>query len=196
MEIEPHPDLIKYFETTSEFRSSMKVDDFYTKGEHYNIVSNVESNIFLMRRLESEGLLLETNSVCDCGMGLGNALFDLYLQSNEMDQRFKFTGIEKNSEYVAFVESRLTNLWQGRLNLINGDIMQQDYSKHNIIYSYSPFNNTKMLDAMYTKIRDDIKAGSVLIEHANNGLGSMESLDKISGMIRVKLGHQYAYVKA
>jgi hypothetical protein len=113
-----------------------------------------------------------------------------------MYQRFKFTGIEKNSEYVTFVESRLANLWQGRLNLINGDIMQQDYSKHNIIYSYSQFNNTKKLDAMYTKIRDDIKVGSVLIEHTNNGLGSMESLDKISGRIRVKLGHQYAYVKA
>lgn len=195
MEIEPHPDLIRYFETAADFRGTMTVDDFYLNGEHYNIVSNVEENIFLLRRLDEAGLLRESNHVVDCGMGLGNALFDLYLQSFEMRQSFDFTGIEKNVEYVEFIESRLSDLWQGWLTLINGDIMHQNYSNYNIVYSYSPFNNGPMLSKFYETVADQLTSGSIIIEHANGGKGYLDALGNTKGLRMVDIDGHYVFVK-
>ena len=101
-EIEPHPHLIKYFEITHNFKTNLSLSDFTNNGEHFNVLSNIDQNIFLLKRLEERGLLKDSNSICDCGIGLGNCLFEIYLQSKEIDKKFKFTGIEKQNFYINF----------------------------------------------------------------------------------------------
>ena len=78
IEIEPHPNLIEYFNITSTFKSNLTVDDFTNCGENYNICSNNNQNIYLLKQLSELNLLKKINRVCDCGLGLGNALYDIY----------------------------------------------------------------------------------------------------------------------
>ena len=60
-EVEPHPELILYFQETQKF--SGKLPDDYNEGnEFYNIVSNIEQNIFLLDRLNERNLLKENNN--------------------------------------------------------------------------------------------------------------------------------------
>ena len=195
-EIDPHEDLISYYDITRTFRSTFDVNHFFNSGEHYNITSDIERNIFLLKRLSEAGLLMEESRVCDCGLGLGNALFDLYLQSKEVDgHAFTFTGIEKHAEYVDFLRERLMHLWNTGLILIHGDIMDQDYSNYEIVYSYSPFNNRRQLDLFYNKIADEARPGTIIIEHANGGLGNLGSLESVLGLERRVIGGQTLFVK-
>jgi len=50
-EIEPHTDLIKYFEITHNFKSDLSVNVFTDNGEHYNVLSDIDQNIFLLKKL-------------------------------------------------------------------------------------------------------------------------------------------------
>lgn len=193
-EIEPHPDLIKYFEITHNFKSDLSVNVFTDSGEHYNVLSNIDQNIFLLRRLEERGLLKETNSICDCGIGLGNALFEIYLQSLDIDKNFHFYGVEKQNVYVDFINN-LSNLWKDKLNLIKDDIMNIDYSNYNIIYSYSPFNNKNQLEKMYQKIINEIKTNSLIIENANYGRGHFNLLKEFNELKEIDLDGLYIYKK-
>lgn len=193
-EIEPHPDLIKYFEITHNFKSDLSVNVFTDNGEHYNVLSNIDQNIFLLRRLEERGLLKETNSICDCGIGLGNALFEIYLQSLDIDKNFHFYGVEKQNVYVDFINN-LSNLWKDKLNLIKDDIMNIDYSNYNIIYSYSPFNNKNQLEKMYQKIINEIKTNSLIIENANYGRGHFNLLKEFNELKEIDLDGLYIYKK-
>jgi hypothetical protein len=185
-EIEPHPDLIEYFNITNNFKSDLQVNIFSEAGENYNILSDINQNIFLLKNLDKLGLLKDENYLCDCGLGLGNTLFEIYLQSKEIDKKFHFTGIEKQKVYLDYVSKNLLHLWND-LEIINCDIMDIDYSKFNIIYSYSPFNNYKQLKSMYQKITSDIKSGSLIIEHANNGKGHFDLLSEILELEEIKL---------
>jgi len=194
-EIEPHPHLIKYFEITNNFKSNLTVTDFTTNGEHYNILSNIDQNILLLKRLEERGLLKDSNSICDCGVGLGNCLFEIYLQSEEIDKKFKFTGIEKQNVYINFIKDNLLHLWNNQINLINDDIMNIDYSQFNIVYSYSPFNNKNGLKRMYQKISDEIEPGCLIIENANCGKGHFNLLSEISNLEEIELDGIYIYKK-
>ena len=156
-EIEPHPDLIEYFNITQNFTSNLTVDIFTNVGENYNILSDINQNIFLLKRLDELNLLKEENHIIDCGIGLGNTLFEIYLQSKEIDKKFYFKGVEKQKVYIRFILDNLSHLWKDVLSLENNDIMNIDYSNFNIVYSYSPFNNHKQLKLMYQKIISEIK---------------------------------------
>lgn len=194
-EIEPHPDLIEYFNITQNFTSTLTVDVFTNAGENYNILSDINQNIFLLNQLNKLNLLKEVNHICDCGVGLGNTLFEIYLQSKELDKLFSFTGIEKQKVYVDFIKENLLHLWKDRLILKNDDLMNIDYSPYNIIYSYSPFNNFKQLKSMYDKIVSDIKSDSIIIEHANRGLGHFNLLEEIEGLEKIKLDYTFVFKK-
>lgn len=194
-EIEPHSDLVEYYNITSNFTSNLTVDVFTDAGENYNILSDINKNIFLLNQLNELDLLKEVNHICDCGVGLGNTLFEIYLQSKEIDKLFSFTGIEKQKVYVEFIEENLLYLWKDRLILKNDDLMNIDYSPYNIIYSYSPFNNFKQLKSMYDKIVLDIKSDSIIIEHANRGLGHFNLLEEIEGLEKIKLDYTSVFKK-
>ena len=194
-EIEPHPDLIEYFNITHNFKSDLTVDIFTNVGEHYNILSDINQNIFLLKRLNELHLLKEENHIIDCGIGLGNVLFDIYLQSKEIDKKFLFTGVDKQKVDINFILDNLSHLWKDSMNLKKDDIMNLNYSPYSIIYSYSPFNNRVQLQLMYQKIISEIDSGSIIVEHANKGLGHFNLLEEFNQLVKIDLGQLYVFRK-
>ena len=193
-EIEPHPDLILYFQETQKF--SEKLQEDYNEGdEFYNIVSNIEQNIFLLDRLNERSLLNQNNNMIDCGIGLGFTLFDFYLQSLNLNKNFTFTGIEKQKVYVEYLKKNLLSFWNNELNLIEDDIMNHNYSDYNIDYSYSPFRSEKNLNEFYNKVANEIKSGSIIIENARWGLGHYDLLRKIDLLEPIEIDDIHIFVK-
>ena len=193
-EIEPHPDLILYFQETQKF--SGKLPEDYNEGdEFYNIVSNIEQNIFLLNRLNEKNLLDQNNNMIDCGIGLGFTLFDFYLQSLNLNKNFTFTGIEKQKVYVEYLKKNLLSFWNNELNLIEDDIMNHNYSDYNIVYSYSPFRSEKNLNEFYNKVANEIKSGSIIIENARWGLGHYDLLRKIDLLEPIEIDDIHIFVK-
>ena len=193
-EIEPHPDLILYFQETQKF--SEKLPEDYNEGdEFYNIVSNIEQNIFLLDRLNERSLLNQNNNMIDCGIGLGFTLFDFYLQSLNLNKNFTFTGIEKQKVYVEYLKKNLLSFWNNELNLIEDDIMNHNYSDYNIVYSYSPFRSEKNLNEFYNKVANEIKSGSIIIENARWGLGHYDLLRKIDLLEPIEIDDIHIFVK-
>lgn len=76
---------------------------------------------------------------CDCGVGLGTLLFDLYIQSLEIQKVFTFTGIEKHKPYIDFLNQNLMSFWDSKLTIIEADIMDCNYSKFNLIHLFQPY---------------------------------------------------------
>ena len=193
-EVEPHPELILYFQETQKF--SGKLPDDYNEGnEFYNIVSNIEQNIFLLDRLNERNLLKENNNMIDCGIGLGFSLFDFYLQSLSLNRNFKFTGIEKQKIYVDYLKKNLLSFWNEELNIIEDDIMNHSYSDYNIVYSYTPFRSGKSLNEFYNKIAYEVKSGSIIIENANWGLGYHDLLKNIDFLEPIEIDDIHIFVK-
>jgi hypothetical protein len=190
-EIEPNKELVKYYQDSkslfTDFDSSKP--NFLQDEEWHYVVSNIELNIFLLQRLDERKLLLNHNIVCDCGIGLGVALFDMYQQSKlfKDGKTFEFWGIEKQQNYVDFLNEKLISYWHGNLNLIQGDIMEQDYSKFNIVYTYTPFKTVEKLTQLYSKIISEIKPGSILVENKNAGLGLHGILTELEGIKKIHL---------
>jgi hypothetical protein len=193
-EVEPHPELILYFQETQKF--SGKLPDDYNQGnEFYNIVSNIEQNIFLLDRLNERNLLKENNNMIDCGIGLGFSLFDFYLQSLSLNRNFTFTGIEKQKVYVDYLKENLLSFWNEELNIIEDDIMNHSYSDYNIVYSYTPFRSRKSLNDFYNKIVYELKSGSIIIENANWGLGYHDLLKNIDLLEPIEIDDIHIFVK-
>ncbi len=189
-EVDPSPQLISYFQESkalwTEFDGNKK--QFIDSSEWHYILSNIEQNIFLLKRLEERGLLKSENHAVDCGIGLGTALFDIYLQSKEFaDKTFTFTGIEKQAMYIGHLQEKLLSYWEGNLELIHDDIMNQDYSKYNIIYTFTPFQTVDKLKELYNKIISEVEVGSVLIENKNAGLGLHGVLTELEGIQKIEL---------
>ncbi len=193
-EIEPHPDLILYFQETQKFNQKLP-DNFSDSSEHHNIVSNIEQNIFLLKRIEEKGLLPSKISIVDCGIGLGFALYDFYLQSLEFNNDFTFTGIEKQKIYTKYIKSNLLDFWNNELLLIEDDIMNHNYKKYNIVYSYTPYRSEKNLREFYNKVSDEIESGSLIIENANSGLGHFDILTNIDSLERLEIDDINIFIK-
>lgn len=197
--IEPNLILIEYVQLSNSlptlFDDQLKRDQL-DSGEWPYIMSKIEQNIFLLKRLDKLGLLKSEVSICDAGIGLGSALFDLYLQSKEItDKKFIFSGIEKCQKYIDFFNEKLSRFWNGDLNYIVGDIMEQDYSGYDIVYSYSPFVSPRDLKKFYTKLKDDIKPGSLIIENRERGLGLDLTLAMIKGLDIIQVDDIYIFKK-
>lgn len=185
-EVEPNPELVSYFQETQKFNASLP-ESFLDGNEFYNITSNIEQNIFLINRLEERGLLKESNRIIDCGIGLGFALFDFYLQSLDSKKSFSFSGIEKQSVYVDFIKENLIDFWKDGIDLIEGDIMDHSYKGYDIVYSYSPYRTTAKLKEFYEKVAGEIEIGSLIIENANSGLGHGDALLTIENLERIEI---------
>lgn len=195
--IEPHPELMRYLADASalftDFDGGKR--EFLDNEEWHYIPSELELNIGLLERLDREGLLADEVNVFDCGIGLGSAMFDLYLQSSEMPQRrFTFSGVEKHDRYSDYLEERLMPFWEGRLNFSRGDLMDQDYSGYNLIYTYSPFKTTEKLLSFYEKVASEIASGSVIVESRNFGKGLGDTLCLVAGLEQVRIEDVFSYV--
>ena len=178
--LEPNPTLVEYYQKAKEFEMKELLLNKTEDGEWLYIQSNLDQNIFLLKRLNDLELIPTTGKVCDCGIGLGTAIFDIYLQSKEIEKKYSFTGIEKQSKYVDFINKNLLNFWNNDLEIIKGDLMDQKYDSFNIIYCYTPFKDIEKLKLFYLKVISEMKEGSILIENKNYGLGEGDILSSIS----------------
>jgi len=200
--IEPNPRLIEYLEKADNskegfsFYSDGNLPEFFDNQEWHYLLSDLEMNIFLLKRLDNLGLLKQRNSICDAGIGLGSALFDLFLQSEDLtDKNFTFTGIEKSERYMNFLKRNLLDFWMGKLSLVQSDIMDCDYSTYDIIYTYCPFKNEEKLMDFYTKVVEEMNPESILIEHRNYGLGMNKCLEKFFQLEKIDLDGMWVFRK-
>ena len=164
--IEPNPILIEYFQLTNLLAQNLNADltDFIQDGEWHYIQDNIEDNILLLKRLEEVNLLTKNVNICDCGIGLGMIMFDLYLQSKDIkDTTFTFTGIEKYERYINTLNNQLDKYWEKNLNIIHNDIMNENYSNYNFIYLYDPFKIDKKLMNFFQKVITEMPEGGIVI---------------------------------
>jgi hypothetical protein len=146
-----------------------------TSDEHLS-KSIISNNLNLVSKLESYGLLLNDNHICDCGIGLGEALFDIYKQTtNIQNKTFHFYGVEKNKELIDLFNKNLLKFWP-KIEIIQDDIMNHDFSKYNIVYTYTPTKDIKQLEKIYQKIADELPTFGILIENLDKGLGFQNCL--------------------
>ena len=159
------------------------------KEWHY-IMSNIENNKLLIEKLDESGLLPEEVNVCDAGIGFGSALFDLYLQSKSINKRFNFFGIEKNPNYIEYLNKNLIGFWNNKLTLIKGDLTIQNYD---IVYTFLPYKYSSDLLNFYKRVTSSIKKNSIIIE--NHTCGKKSELLKIDGLEKIDLGDYYVFRK-
>lgn len=201
--IEPHPLLVNYVQMSNslwtEFDGLTELfikSERITKDEWHYIMSNLEQNIFLLKRIEEIGILPKQVNMCDAGIGLGAALFDFYLQSKEMtSHKFTFSGVEKEQKYLDFFYKNLEHFWNGEINITKCDIMDFDFSEFNIVYSYSPFAKPRNLFEFYSKIASEIKPGSLIIENREKGLGLDSTLTRVDCLEKIKIDDIYIFRK-
>lgn len=196
--IEPNPLLLEYMSVAqglfTDFDGAKK--EFVDADEWHYVPSQLEQNIYLLRRLEEKSLLKKHNSVFDCGIGLGTTMFDLYLQSREMEGKtFVFAGVEKHERYIEYFEEKLREYWKDDLHLISGDIMDQDYTGCDIVYSYCPFKTVEKLNEFYGKLVTEMPKGGIIIEYRNCGKGHLDTLASVAGLEEVEIDDIYVYRK-
>lgn len=165
IEVEPNPLLIEYWQVTQglDCNADSSKKEFIEAGEWSYIPSNLEKTIFLFKRLEEVNLLPKELNICDCGIGLGTTMFDLYLQSKEFENiKFTFTGIEKWKPYIEFLNTNLLKYWNSELNLIESDIMNHNYDKYNLIWFYQPFRQSDKAVNFYKKVILEAQPGSII----------------------------------
>ena len=178
--LEPSPILIEYYQKAREFEMADMLTNKVGDGEWLYIQSNLDQNIFLLKRLDDLGLIPHSGKICDCGIGLGTAIFDIYLQSKEIGKDYSFAGIEKQARYTDYLEASLLNFWDGRLDIVKGDLMDQSYAGYDIVYSYTPFRDADKLREFYLKVISEMREGAILVENKNWGLGEGKMLSYIS----------------
>lgn len=164
--IEPHPKLIEYLEIAYNILPEVNKDlnDFFEAGEWHYVQSDLETNIYLFKRLDEVGLLPNRINACDCGIGLGTIFFDLYLQSKEFpNNEFLFTGIERHNRYIECLSNNLLKYWDNNLTLIHDDIMNINYNNYNFIYFYQPFKISDKAVAFYYKVINEAPKGAIIM---------------------------------
>jgi len=182
---EPDERLVEYYELSLAIRATPPPED----EDRNHAISDVDLNILLLERLEREGLLGAHTDVVDCGLGVGFALFDLYLQSLAMPGKtFAFRGVEDCPYYLGFVESAMAPMWGGNLGLVRGDVREQDYHGYGLIYSHSPFLRMDTTRRFYRRVADQMPSGALLVENRNSGLGLHGVLAEIPGLEKIILG--------
>ena len=181
--VEPNPVLIEYYQKAKEFEIKEMLVNKIEDGEWLYIQSNIDQNIFLLKRLEDLGLIPDSGKICDCGIGLGTAIFDIYLQSKDIEKEYSFVGIEKQSKYVDYLNESLLSFWDGNLVVVSGDLMDQKYNEYDIIYCYTPFRNVDKLREFYLKVISEMHEGAILIENKHYGVGEGNILSSISNDI-------------
>ena len=178
--IEPNPILLEYYHTAKVFEMADMLNSKVGGNEWLYIQSNLSQNIFLLKKLDDLGLIPDSGKICDCGIGLGTAIFDIYLQSKDIEKSYSFVGIEKQSNYLDYLRESLLCFWNGNLEIVEGDLMDQKYGEYDIVYCYTPFRDAEKLREFYLKVISEMSEGSILIENNKCGLGEGEILSSIS----------------
>lgn len=168
------------YESYCDEIEKIKIDDLSNNETWHYIESDAFKYKKILERLDEFKVLKEENHICDCGVGLGRTLFYFFQKTKEINKKFNFYGIEKEKHYIEIFERNLRKFWGSKIQIFNQDIMDHDYSKYNIVYTYTPFKSIENLKLFYTKVLNEIKPGSVLIEYIENGNGMDNCLSNLS----------------
>lgn len=163
--VEPNPLLIEYYIKANTLASELNKDtsSFKELGEWHYIESNIEYNIYLLKRLYEAQLLQPKVNICDCGIGLATIMYDFYLQSKEIPLDFNFYGVEKWKPYYDSFNDHLSTYWNGDLTIYNCDITEHNYSSYNFIWIFTPFNIVSKLLPFFEKVIDEMPPGGIVI---------------------------------
>lgn len=199
--VEPNPLLIEYFVKVRQLSHELSnlESTFKEDGEWPYIESNIEFNIFLLKRLEELGLLPQSPiKVCDCGVGLATIMYDLYLQSKEISAEFEFFGIEKYQPYIDVFNCELSKYWNGDLNLIKDDLMAHNYSGYNFIWIFTPYSQSDKLMAFFDKVISEMPCGGIVIgidHYRIMTYGSDELKGKFMQLVPTKVDELWVFTK-
>ena len=164
--VEPNPLLIEYFLKVRQLSQDLKEleSNFKEDGEWPYIESNIEFNIFLLKRLSDLGLLPKSPiKICDCGIGLATIMYDLYLQSGEFsDIEFEFWGVEKYLPYIDAFSNNLSEYWNGNLNIVSDDLMAHCYTPYNFIWIFTPYSQSDKLMKFFDKVISEMPLGGIV----------------------------------
>ena len=163
--VEPDPLLVEYYTKVQQLSPLLNLDvgDHQLRGEWHYIESNIEYNIFLLKRLKDLDLLPEDVRICDCGIGLATIMYDFYLQSKLITHhRFSFYGVERYRPYIDAFEKDLRPYWKNDLEVIWSDLMDHNYSVYNFIWIFTPYNRSDKLMAFFEKVIDEVLPGSLI----------------------------------
>jgi hypothetical protein len=108
---------------------------------------------------------------------------------------FKFYGIEKQTKYIQYLRENLIDFWNEELNIIESDISEENFSEYDIVYSYSPYIEEEDLFNFYTKLKNEIKPGSIIIENRERGLGLKSVLEKVEGLEKIEIDDIFIFRK-
>lgn len=197
IEIEPNPLLLEYHEIASSMWTDFDAakPEFADKQRWHYIMSDMEQNIFLLKRLHERGLVKDGSKMADCGIGLGTALYDFSLQAKDLGLDFSFAGIEKHAPYLQFLKDKLIDRWEGKLELIEGGIEDQSYGEYDIVYSFTPFRDLDKLQAFYEKVASELKPGAIFIENKCGGLGMRNMLADIPSLEKIEIDGIFVFKK-
>lgn len=166
IEVVPDKRLISYWKLANELLSGLnnELEEFNKRGEWPYIQSDINYNILLLQRLLEADLLPDGEiKICDCGIGLGTIMYDLYLQSKNIERSFKFYGVEKHEPYINLVNNNLKKYWGSDLTIFNCDLMQHDYSGYNFLWIFTPYSVSNKLLPFFKKVLTEVKPGSIMI---------------------------------
>jgi hypothetical protein len=126
-------------------------------------------------------------------------MFDLYLQSKDIKgTTFTFTGIEKYERYINTLNNQLAKYWENNLNIIHNDIMNEDYSKYNFIYLYTPFSIDTKLMNFFQKVITEMPEGGLVIgidQYRIENYGNQTLIDQFKQLKRHILDDLVIYQK-
>ena len=163
--IEPNPLLIEYYIKAQQLTAELCLDVSAHKslGEWHYIESNIEYNILLLQRLSELGLLPNSPiKICDCGIGLATIMYDFYLQSKELPNKFEFFGVERYRPYIDAFEGELRSYWNSDLKVISDDLMDHNYSSYNFLWIFTPYSQSDKLMQFFEKVICEMPVGGIV----------------------------------
>lgn len=123
--------------------------------------------------------LIKTDSklkIIDLGFGLGTSLYNISKQIEYYDKiKCEYFGIDYDNDLYEYFLSHLKHKW-ANIVYYNSDVFNHEYSNYDIIFTYSPFNDDKMILNMYDKIYQEMKPGSIFFDVYNSGRGYRDIL--------------------
>ncbi len=200
--IEPNPLLVEYYIEANKLSVELTKDTSGHKllGEWHYIESNIEYNIFLLKRLEELNLLPENPiRILDCGVGLATIMYDLYLQSKEIRlHQFEFFGVERYRPYIDCFNQNLSKYWNGDLNIIEDNLMNHNYTSYNFIWIFTPYSVSDKLMKFFEKVISEMPVGGIVfgLDHYRiMTYGSAELIEIFKKLEAYKLDELWVFRK-
>lgn len=198
--VTPHPLLVKYLQQVQTLLPTLEQDltPFKEADEWHYIQSDLESNIYLLRELFQRGLLPPHVRICDCGIGLGTIMYDLFLQSEEIPLQWSFFGIEKWQPYLEALRGPLAPFWRGRLETLAADLEEADLTPYNFLWVYTPFRDGRRLVSFFERAWTSLPPGGIIIgmDHFSiKNWGSVLLLKALESAQFIKIGPLGVFIK-